>query len=139
MHIEVQHQRDVVYRLLDWLMRLPEGLEREYKSELRRFEESRAMPYVTSIERMGREEGRQEGRQIGRVESLRENIVDVLEARFGAVSRRVKARINAEGDGKRLKVLLRSAVTSGTLQEFKRITGLKDRRNTRTTGLETLR
>jgi hypothetical protein len=41
-------------RLVDWLMRLPEGLEREYKEELTQFERSRAMPYTTSIERMGR-------------------------------------------------------------------------------------
>jgi hypothetical protein len=38
---------------LDWLLHLPEGLEEEHKQELRAYEESRTMPYITSIEKMG--------------------------------------------------------------------------------------
>jgi hypothetical protein len=107
-----------LYRLLDWLMRLPEGLEREYKEELREFERSRAMPYITSIERMGREEGRQEGREVGRIEALRENILDVLEARFGPVAAHLRDKINTSEDGSRLKGWHRLAVTCAALREF---------------------
>jgi hypothetical protein len=110
-----------LYCLLDWLMRLPEGLEREYKEELREFERSRAMPYITSIERMGREEGREEGREVGRIEALRENILEVIEARFGPAPAHVRDRINRAEDGNRLKGWLRSAATCATLGEFELI------------------
>lgn len=115
-----------LYRLLDWLMRLPEHLEREYKEELRQFEESRAMPYITSIERMGREEGRQEGRQegreLGRVEALRENILDLIEARFGPAPASIRERITAAKDPTVLKAWHRLAVTCPALRDFERVT-----------------
>jgi hypothetical protein len=50
-----------LFRVLDWLLQLPEGLEQEFKRELIAFEEQANMPYITSIERLGRQEGRQEG------------------------------------------------------------------------------
>jgi hypothetical protein len=61
-----------LFRLIDWLLRLPRELEAEFREDLIHFEKERQMPYVTSIERMGREEGRQEGRQEGRKEGRQE-------------------------------------------------------------------
>jgi hypothetical protein len=52
-----------LYRFLDWLMNLPEDLERQFQVELAQFEEARSMKYVTTIERMGIERGREEGRR----------------------------------------------------------------------------
>jgi hypothetical protein len=64
------------FRMIDWVMDLPPELEREFQAEIHRFEEERQMPYVTSIERMAREEGvaqgRQEGRQEGHEQGLQE-------------------------------------------------------------------
>ena len=59
------NRKDVLelFRLIDWLMTLPEGLEIAFRQQLINLEQEKAMPYVTSIERLGREEGRQEGRQ----------------------------------------------------------------------------
>jgi hypothetical protein len=48
-----------LFRLIDWLMILPDGLEIEFRRELINFEKEKVMPYITSIERIGREEGRQ--------------------------------------------------------------------------------
>ena len=50
-----------LFRFIDWLLMLPKGLEKEFKIELTKFEEEYKMPYVTSIERLGKEEGIQEG------------------------------------------------------------------------------
>ena len=50
-----------LFRILDWLLTLPKELEQSFRQELDRFEEERRMPYVTSVERLAREEGRQEG------------------------------------------------------------------------------
>jgi hypothetical protein len=52
-----------LYQFLDWLMNLPEDLERQFQVELAQFEEARSMKYVTTIERMGIERGREEGRR----------------------------------------------------------------------------
>lgn len=51
-----------LYRFIDWLLELPDDLEREFATEIRRDEG--LMPYVTSFERRGREEGREEGQII---------------------------------------------------------------------------
>jgi predicted transposase YdaD len=67
-----------LFRLIDWLLRLPRELEAEFREDLIHFEKERQMPYVTSIERMGREEGRQEGRQEGRKEGRQEAAVSLL-------------------------------------------------------------
>jgi len=55
-----------LFRFLDWLMALPEDLARSFKSEVRRIEEEKKkMPFVTSVELLGREEGLQQGLQEG--------------------------------------------------------------------------
>ena len=91
-------------------MRLPGGLEQDYKHQLREYERSKTMPYITSIERMGREEGR--------VEALREAILDTLEARFSEVPHAVRERVKALEDAAQLKVWHRQAVTSASLAAF---------------------
>jgi Domain of unknown function (DUF4351) len=57
-----------LFRFLDWILELPEGLKQEFKSDLKRYEQEQQMPYITSIERMGIEEGLAQGRQEGRQE-----------------------------------------------------------------------
>ena len=47
-----------LFHKIDWMMELPKPLEIEFREELTRFEKEKIMPYVTSIERLGREEGR---------------------------------------------------------------------------------
>lgn len=56
--------------MIDWLLRLPDGLDKDFKQRLTTYELTKAMPYVTSIEKMAKEEGRQEGRQEGRAETI---------------------------------------------------------------------
>jgi predicted transposase YdaD len=122
-----------LYRLLDWLMGLPDDMEREYKEELRQFEQSRIMPYVTSIERIGREEGRQEGLQkgreeglqkgleLGRVETLRQAIMEVIEARFEAPSQQLRRRIQTATDSSKLQAWLRLAARCTSVTEFEQM------------------
>ena len=50
-----------MFRLVDWLVASPEELEKRFRDEVRKFEEDLSMPYVTSIDRLGREDGRREG------------------------------------------------------------------------------
>ena len=54
-----------LFRVLDWMLALPPDLEQSFRTDLERFEETRRMPYVTSIERLAREEGHRTGMEKG--------------------------------------------------------------------------
>ena len=95
-----------LFKFLDWVMRLPEELEQAFRRDVEAFEKEKQMPYVTSIERLSREEGRQEG------------ILRVLEARFGLVSDSVAHRVRAVHDFASLDPLTEKAATAASLQEF---------------------
>lgn len=73
--------------LLDRMMRLPEPLELVFRDELKQFEEETQMTYMSSFERIGRQEGRQEGR----VEERQEIIRNILMSRFGAMDEELEA------------------------------------------------
>jgi hypothetical protein len=70
-----------LFRVIDWLLRLPDELEREFMCELMALEEETKMPYITSVERIGRQEGRQEG-----LNSERRLLLRQVRRRFGAAA-----------------------------------------------------
>ena len=62
------YERDVIlelFRVIDWMIRLPDALERQFLESVYQLEESKKMPYVTSVERFGIEKGIQQGMQQG--------------------------------------------------------------------------
>lgn len=61
------YERDVIlelFRIIDWMIRLPETLERQFLESVYQLEETKKMPYVTSAERFGIEKGMQQGEAI---------------------------------------------------------------------------
>jgi hypothetical protein len=111
-----------LYRFLDWVMELPPELEREFRNDILRNEE-KLMPYVTSFERLAREEGWQEGRQEGRqevVKTTREMIKEAVLVRFGDSALALMAPLDAEEDLAKLKAIHRLALTSQDLDDFRR-------------------
>jgi predicted transposase YdaD len=113
-----------LYRLIDWLLVLPADLTIEFRRQLREYEEEKRMPYVTSIERLGREEGRREGRREGRQEgrqtALQESILELLETRFGALPPGMRELVEAAKGEAQLKRLLCQAALVSSLEEFSR-------------------
>ena len=99
-----------LFRFIDWLMSLPEELAADFKAELKREEEAGRMRYVTSIERLAKQEGIEEGKQRGKVEIAREDVIEVLEVRFGEISSNVLENINRINDVSVLKRLHRNAI-----------------------------
>ncbi|WP_206208962.1 hypothetical protein, partial [Vogesella mureinivorans] len=69
-------REDIVklFRFIDWVMMLPEELAQGFKAVVKSYEEANRMRYVTSIERLAKQEGM--------VENARENAIAVLETRF---------------------------------------------------------
>jgi len=64
-----------LFLVLDRMMQLPEPLEFIFRDSIKQFEEENQMPYVSSIERIGRQEGKQEGQKI--------LLQSILKNRFG--------------------------------------------------------
>jgi predicted transposase YdaD len=125
-----------LFRVIDWMMALPEELARNFNRSVEEFEEERKMPYVTSIERHGIEKGLQQGLQQGReqglhegrLQALREVVLEILEDRFQGVPGAVRADVTAVEDAALLKELRRRAVSAASVEEFElALTGPNER------------
>ncbi|MBI4861775.1 MAG: hypothetical protein HY815_16175 [Candidatus Riflebacteria bacterium] len=123
-----------LFRLIDWMMELPKAQEHEFRAEIDRFEEERKMPYVTSVERLAREEGLEQGLEQGhaqgREEGLRdgvalarEGILLALEVKFGAASERLVPKIQAIEDMTRLQAVARAIKSGANLDDVERSLG----------------
>lgn len=110
-------------------MILPEALAISFKTEIRSYEEARKMRYVTSIERLakqeGIEEGLQEGRQLGIefgiLQMGRDNLIEVLETRFDEVPTSIIDAVNNINDSSVLKTLLKRAIAIPSIAEFEQL------------------
>ena len=80
------------------------------------------MPYVTSVERLARQEGLSQGISQGIAEGIiqkgREVILDVLEVRLQEVPTEVIQKINQIEDPALLKTLHRQAIALGSVEQF---------------------
>jgi flagellar biosynthesis/type III secretory pathway protein FliH len=114
-----------LFRFIDWIMVLPEELAINFKTEIRSYEEARKMRYVTSIERLakqeGIEEGLQEGRQLGVIQTSQDSVIEVLETRFGEVPTSIIDAVNNINDLSQLKTLLKGAIAIPSISEFEQL------------------
>jgi hypothetical protein len=79
-----------LYRFIDWLIILPEPLEREFWQELQTYEEERKVTYVTNAERFGFERGIQEG-----LANERSLILRLLTRRIGPIAPPLETQIRS--------------------------------------------
>jgi hypothetical protein len=118
-----------LFRVIDWLLQLPPALERQLTLELIALEEQEKMPYITSVERIGREigreEGRQEGRQMGREEGRQEGrqegeaaiLLRLIELKFGPADESVRRQVR-EADADTLLRWSERVLTAERLDEL---------------------
>ncbi len=99
-----------LYRFIDWVMILPEAVERIFWQELQTFEEERKMTYVSNAERFGFERGIERGIEQGIEQGIERGIERGIEQgvaqgeralvlrqltrRIGAIAPETEARIN---------------------------------------------
>jgi hypothetical protein len=110
-----------LFRLIDWMMVLPEELRREFNEELRRYQEENRMPLLSWIELEAMQKGLEEGIQQGILQTAREAVLEVLEARFELVPPEVVEAINRIEDASILKRLLRQAIAIPSIEEFQQL------------------
>jgi hypothetical protein len=92
-----------LFSVIDWMMALPDALQRHLWNELEQLERTKRMPYITSVERFGIEKGIQQGIQIGeeRGEQRGEQrgaanlLLRLIERRFGPPDEATRERIRA--------------------------------------------
>jgi hypothetical protein len=106
-----------LFRLINWMMALPEELERSFQEQVRIYEEEKRMPFIAPFERIAREDGIQEGI----LEMGREAVIEVLETRFESVPTELSEVINQLKDAALLKRLHKRAITIGSLAEFQQV------------------
>ncbi len=99
-------------------MFLPEDLANSFKTELKNDKEvSKKMRYVTSIERLAKQEGVEQGK----LENAREDIVEILKTRFGEVPEQIASLVNTMSDLPMLKRFFTSAITINSIEEFQQL------------------
>ncbi len=64
-----------LYRFIDWVMALPEALEKRYHEELVKYEEEIKMQYITTAERIGIKKGKEIGIAEGMEKGQREKAI----------------------------------------------------------------
>ncbi len=99
-------------------MALPPPQATTFKADLTAFEEEKKMPYVTSIERIAREDGIATGRVEGRTEGLLRGIEAVLELRFGTAGVALMPRVRTIPDPAVLERLLQEGKSVPDLAAF---------------------
>ncbi|NES01205.1 MAG: DUF4351 domain-containing protein [Symploca sp. SIO1B1] len=108
-----------LFHFIDWVMKLPKGLEQAFLQEITEYEQEQNMPYITSAERIGMERGLQEGRQEGRQEEAQRLLLRLLERRFTlSVPTEVQSRLQ-QLSVEQLEELLDVALTVDSLEQFK--------------------
>ena len=100
-----------LFRFLDWVLGLPEPLALEFKTFVNQYEEAQKMRYITSIERIGRQEGI--------LQTSRENVIDILQVRFKRVPKALTQTIQQIDDTSFLSKLIKEAVLVDSLKTFK--------------------
>jgi hypothetical protein len=113
------------FRLIDWLMDLPRGLEQKFAKEIHQYEKDQHMPYMSSIERLAYEEGEKEGKKEGELKALRRGIALALELKFGTTSRSVMSLVRATDDLTVLRSVLAAIRTSKNLDRIRQLLGDK--------------
>ena len=98
-----------LFRLIEWMMVLPEPLEGNFRQELKRDREERRMPYITGFERDGM------------MLATREDVIEILETRFEAVPSKLSNSLEEIQDISVLKRLLKQSITIGSVEEFERL------------------
>jgi hypothetical protein len=99
------------YRLIDWILKLPEEANRAVWLRLQELKEPKPMSHVTFAEIYGREKGIKEG--------IKESLREALEAKFPQEGPTLAAEFKDEQDLDRLKYLLRQAVLAQSPEDFR--------------------
>ena len=99
-----------LYKVIDAMMALSEELQLSFEEKLATYQEKRKMPLLTNIERRTIEKTRKE--------TQKQNIIKLLQVRFGDIPENLIASINQIDDTSFLEQIFVSAINVSSLEEF---------------------
>ncbi len=125
-----------LFRLIDWLMQLPDDWDKVVQEEIDTFEKEKKMPYVTGIERRaiargeaigearGKAIGEARGKAIGEARGeargeLVGSLLTAMECRFGGASRQDIAIVRKLDDVETLRRLVEFAKKAETVEQVR--------------------
>lgn len=87
-----------IYKFIDWIMKLPDELETAlYEETKAMIEETTAMPYITTAERIGQKKGVEQGIAQGIEKSLptvHQALATIIKIKFGEAGRNLSERVH---------------------------------------------
>ena len=111
-----------LFRLVDWMMTLPEELQKRFETQVTQYQEERKMPLLSHMElraeKRGEQRGKQIGLEIGSLQTARESVLDILNVRFGEVPEKLTEAISELEDLLLLKKLQRPAILVESVEAF---------------------
>jgi hypothetical protein len=102
-----------LFRFIDWVMELPQALEDFLFDELRKFEEAKQMPFVTTPERVGHRRGLREG--------LLRGLEAMLKIKFGQEGLQIMPELRELTEVEKLEQLVDAIPTVTTLEELRQV------------------
>jgi hypothetical protein len=106
------------YRLIDWLLLLPESLERQFIDNLQHFEEEMVMPYISSAERIGREIGKEIGIREGVVKGEAQLLQKLIYFKFRQLPPWLEQQLNSASSAQ-IELWSQRLLTASTLDELR--------------------
>ncbi len=122
-----QQQVRQLFRFIDWLLLLPREAEHAFRVELHALEGEKTMPYITSIERLAREEGIEQGREQGIEQGIKQGkrsglllgLEPLLRLKFGEEGQRAFEEVRQVDDVAVLESLARQVSSANSLEEVR--------------------
>ena len=114
-----------LFRLIDWIMRLPAELDEKVDGEVEKIEKEKVMPFVTGIERRAEKRGMERGEKLGEQRGeqrgkLRGRIHTAIELRFGKVTSQDDALIDRITDLAELDRIFEIAKHAASITEVRK-------------------
>ncbi len=72
-----------IFKFIDWMIKLPEDMDKTFVAEMKNIEEAKHMSLITSAERVGLEQG---------INSLQRVIATIIKRKFGALGQQLAER-----------------------------------------------
>jgi hypothetical protein len=98
-----------LFRVIDWVMELPQSLEDVFWQDVAKIQEEGRMPFVTTPERVGRRAG------------MREGIESILKRLFGEEGLKLMPEIQQIHEEETLRAILKALETATSVEEMRRL------------------
>jgi hypothetical protein len=106
-----------LFRFIDWIMEIPEALDRLFWQEITIYDQDKHMPFITIAERVGIEKGKEQGL----LEGLLQGIETCLELKFGAEGLELMPELRAIPDHELLGAVLRAIPAAASPEALRRV------------------